>query len=146
MKRFFVIALVLLVALSGVSWWIKPSPVEDGKILLTWCSDDNPARREQIALFNRLHPQYWLRLDPVNSSMEKVIVQSLAGVGPDLFDTWASFQTPAHVKSGARKQGQALIYSTSHGDTEGGGFIDFILFLLSLRSPHLRVSPLPRSS
>ena len=88
MKLFFGITLLALVVLSGVAWWIQPRPVQDGKTLLVWCSDDNPARREQIELFNRLNPQYLLRLDPISGGMEKIIVQSLAGVGPDIFEVW----------------------------------------------------------
>lgn len=100
MKGVFLGVFVGLVLLSVVAWRIQPKPEEAGKIPLTWVSDDNPARREQIALFNRLHPQYSLRLDPSNTGMEKVIVQSLAGVGPDLFDCYDGFQLSAYVKSG----------------------------------------------
>lgn len=89
-----------LILLSVVAWKIQPEPGAEGKIPLVWVSDDNPARREQIRLFNRLHPQYELRLDPTNTGMEKVIVQSLAGVGPDLFDCYDGFQLSAYVKSG----------------------------------------------
>ncbi len=100
MKPFFLGVLLVLVFLSGVAWWISPRPVQDGKIVLTWCSDDNPARREQIDLFNRTHPRYRLQLDPANNGMEKVIVQSEAKVGPDLFDSYSAFQSSAFIKSG----------------------------------------------
>ena len=98
MRLFFTLTLLVLAALSLIAWKIQPRPV-DGKLPLTWVSDDNPARREQVALFNRLHPQYHLRLDPSNSGMEKVIVQSLAGVGPDLFDCYGG-QLSSYVKAG----------------------------------------------
>ncbi len=97
MKQVFLVILLVLAVLSGIAWWLRPKPVQDGKVVLTWCSDDNPARREQIALFNRLYPQYRLQLDPGNNGMEKVIVQSLAGVGPDLFDI---YQPTASVQAG----------------------------------------------
>ena len=100
MSRFFACVLSVLVLLSVAAWWIKPRPVYDGKTLLVWCSDDNPARREQIALFNRLHPRLHLSLDPANRGMEKVIVQSEAGVGPDLFDSFSVFQSSAFIKAG----------------------------------------------
>lgn len=100
MKLFFAATLIALLILSAVAWRMQPRQVEDGKTVLIWTSDDNPARREQIDLFNRLHPEYLLRLDPNNSGMEKVIVQSLAGVGPDLFDCYDGYQLSAYVRSG----------------------------------------------
>ncbi len=100
MKVFFASTFIALILLSLVAWSIQPKPTAAGKIPLVWVSDDNPARREQIALFNRLNPRYDLRLDPSNTGMEKVIVQSLAGVGPDLFDCYDGFQLSAYVKSG----------------------------------------------
>lgn len=100
MRAFFASLLLVLLLLTGVAWWLKPKASAAGKTVLIWVSDDNPARREQIALFNRLYPQYELRLDPSNAGMEKVIVQSLAGVGPDLFDCYNAFQLAAYVRSG----------------------------------------------
>jgi len=100
MKWLFVGAFAVLVLLSCVAWSLRPAPAVAGKIPLQWVSDDNPARREQIALFNRLNPQYELRLDPNNIGMEKVIVQSIAGVGPDLFDCYDGFQLSAYARSG----------------------------------------------
>jgi len=100
MKAVFIGVLIVLIFLSLVAWQIQPGASSDGKIPLIWVSDDNPARREQVGLFNRLYPQYDLRLDPNNTGMEKVIVQSLAGVGPDLFDCYNAFQLSAYVRSG----------------------------------------------
>jgi len=93
-------ALAVLVLLSVVAWMIQPTVGEAGKTPLIWVSDDNPARREQIELFNRLHPDYHLRLDPSNTGMQKVIVQCIAGVGPDIFDCYNAFQLSAYVRSG----------------------------------------------
>src|SRR5260370_3309846 len=78
---------------------MQPEALAKGKTPLVWVSDDNPARRGQIALFNRLYPQYQLRLDPSNSGMEQVIVQSLGEVGPDLFDCYDGFQLSGYVHS-----------------------------------------------
>ncbi len=100
MKKFFVFTFFFLIVLSVVAWKIQPPPNPPGKTELTWVSDDNPARRGQIALYNQLYPKDILKLDPDNSGMEKVIVQSLAGVGPDLFDCYDGFQLSAYVKSG----------------------------------------------
>ena len=100
MKYVFAGALLLLMVLSVVAFLSQPQVAEEGKIPLTWVSDDNPARREQVRLFNELHPQCQLRLDPSNVGMEKVIVQSIGGVGPDIFDCYDGFQLTAYVKSG----------------------------------------------
>ncbi|HNT34656.1 MAG TPA: hypothetical protein PKH07_06645, partial [bacterium] len=89
---------LILIALSIVAWLIEPPLAEHGKTPLIWTSDDNPARREQIDLFNELHPMFQVKLDPSNSDMQKVIVQSLAGVGPDLFCSYNGFQLSAYVK------------------------------------------------
>jgi len=97
MKPFAVIFLFLLAA-SGVAWRLQPAS-HSGKTPLVWVSDDNPARRDHIALFNKLHPDLELRLDPDNGGMEKVIVQSLGGVGPDIFDCYGPQQLAAYVKA-----------------------------------------------
>ncbi len=99
MRAFFAITFFALVLLSLVAWRIQPAPPE-GKIPLVWASDDNPARRAQIALFNELHPEYNLTLDPVSWGLEKIILQSLADVGPDLFDCRGPSQLDTFVKSG----------------------------------------------
>jgi multiple sugar transport system substrate-binding protein len=99
MKYLFFGSTVVMLGMSLVAWRWQPGAVSD-RIELVWCSDDNPARREQIELFNRLYPEYHVRLDPMNANMEKVIVQSLAGVGPDLFDCYSGFQLVAYVRSG----------------------------------------------
>lgn len=100
MKYAFLGAFAGMAALSVVAGLWRPGRADDGKTDLVWVSDDNPVRREQIALFNELYPQYRLRLDPQNAGMEKVIVQCLAGVGPDLFDCYDGFQRMAFVRSG----------------------------------------------
>ncbi len=101
MRAFFAGTFLALLLLSVVAWRIRPAPPE-GKIPLVWVSDDNPARRGVIALFNKLHPEYDLRLDPLdpNAGMEKVMLQCLAGVGPDLFDSWGPSQLDCYVRSG----------------------------------------------
>jgi multiple sugar transport system substrate-binding protein len=101
LKAFFLISFVGLLALSAFAWSIYPKhDVQDGKIQLTWTSDDNPLRRAQLAPFNELNPDCHLELDPNNAEMQKVIVQSLAGVGPDLFDCYSGYALSAFVKAG----------------------------------------------
>jgi len=99
MKYVFGGSFLVLIALSVVAWLWQPRDT-DQRIRLIWVSDDNPLRREQIAVFNRLYPRYHLELDPQNGGMEKVVVQSLAGVGPDLFDCYSGWQLGVYVRSG----------------------------------------------
>ncbi|MCX7017777.1 MAG: extracellular solute-binding protein [bacterium] len=100
MRSFFAITFIGLLALSTVAWIVKPVPSEDGRTPLLWVCDESPVRGEQISLFNKLNPGFLLKLDPDNVDMEKVIVQSLAGVGPDLFCVYDAFGLSAYSKSG----------------------------------------------
>ncbi len=99
MKNPAIYLVLALVALSAVAWRWQPSDVSD-KPQLIWVSDDNPARREQIALFNKLNPDISLKLDPANIGVEKVIVQCLGGVGPDLFDCASTSDLATFVQAG----------------------------------------------
>lgn len=99
MKRVFIWTFLALACVSAAAWKMQ-RPEDRSRILLTWVSDDNPVRQEQVALFNKLNPSCRLRLDPGNSGTEKVVVQSLAGVGPDLFDCNSASELEAYVKSG----------------------------------------------
>ena len=99
MRPFFFIGIALLL-LSIAAWAIRPPASSGGRTPLIWVSDDAPTRRLTIELFNRQHPTLDLQLDPNNSGMEKVIVQSLAGVGPDLFDCYNPRDLAAYVKAG----------------------------------------------
>jgi multiple sugar transport system substrate-binding protein len=79
----------ILVVLVGWTMFMLPTsrdPVPVGKTIVTWATDDTPIRREQIALFNKLNPNLDLRIDPTNNDPNKVVVQSIGGVGPDVFD------------------------------------------------------------
>ena len=106
MKRFITMRWVFagatgfLALLSLAAWCIQPLPAPAGKTSLVWVSDDNPLRAQQADLFNRSHPRYDLHIDPSNSDLQKVIVQCIAGVGPDLFDCFDGYQLTAYVRSG----------------------------------------------
>jgi multiple sugar transport system substrate-binding protein len=100
--RIFGLLLLLLLVLTAVAWSIRPRE-QPGKTPLVWVSDDNPVRQAHIRLFNALHPECDLRLDPTGSDeeiMPKVIVQCSAGVGPDLYECYAPSQLQSYVKSG----------------------------------------------
>ena len=98
--KIFLALLASLVGASVIAWAMLPGPDPKGRTKLVWVSDDNPSRQEVIQLFNRLNPDCLLKLDPVyKSGMEKVIVQSTAGVGPDLFDCYGDYQLRAFVEA-----------------------------------------------
>ncbi len=99
MKALFLSTFAALSILSLIAQATKPHP-DSTKTRLIWSSDDNPFRRAQLEPFNKLHPEDDVVLDPNNAESQKVIVQSLAGVGPDLFDCYSGFQLSAYVKAG----------------------------------------------
>lgn len=96
----------LLALLAALTLWsyaalrLIPSDVEDGVIRLTWVSDNNPARHDTIRLFEELHPMLRLSLDPTNAGLEKIIVQSKGGVGPDVFNVYGRWQLLDYVRTG----------------------------------------------
>ncbi|MGJ3242333.1 MAG: ABC transporter substrate-binding protein [Opitutales bacterium] len=100
MKSFLVIALSLLTAWSVLALVLKPEPPPEGITRLVWVSDNNPARQEQIQLFNELGEGRGLVLDYGNGGVEKIIVQSASGVGPDIFDTFNLAQLESIVEAG----------------------------------------------
>ena len=100
MKKLFAVFLLVLLGLSAVALWLKPSRVRNGKIVLSYACPEFWAKREQVDLFNRLNPKYEVQIDAGNYDMDKVIVQSVAGVGPDLFNAYAAEQAAAYVKAG----------------------------------------------
>lgn len=75
---------VLLAGLSLVAYWIFPNVTNDGRTPLVWTTDPNPQRQPQVEWFNRIYPDFSLRIDPDNTDSMKVIVQSCANMGPDI--------------------------------------------------------------
>jgi multiple sugar transport system substrate-binding protein len=100
MKALVASILLGLAAWSVAALLLLPDPHPGGRHRLVWTSDDNPARQEQIRLFHEQYPDCLLQLDPTNAAIEKVIVQSSAGQGPDLFDIYGPAQLAAYVKAG----------------------------------------------
>ena len=100
MKTLFGVILLILLAWSFWTWTLLPKSVQEDRHRLVWTSDNNPARQEQIRLFHEQYPECLLELDPANATIEKVIVQSAAGQGPDLFDVYGPSQLNAYVKAG----------------------------------------------
>lgn len=100
MKLFFSIALGLLAVWTVIMSVTGRDRTDDGRVKLVWVSDDNPARRAQVDLFNKENSQAYVTLDPESSGKEKVVVQCLSGVGPDLLDIFDGFELTAFVRAG----------------------------------------------
>ncbi|MBX7257122.1 MAG: extracellular solute-binding protein [Candidatus Hydrogenedentes bacterium] len=99
MKHVFMGAFAGMLLLSLVAHvWVPAS--DPNRIKLIWACDDSPTRREQIALFNQMNPEYELTLDPNPGAFEKIMVQCLAGVGPDLYDSYFPWQTSLFARAG----------------------------------------------
>jgi multiple sugar transport system substrate-binding protein len=99
LRTFFFALLGALLLLSVVVWKLQPPISIAGKTKLIRVSDNNPLRQAQIDLFNKLNPTLDLQLDPSDNGVDKVIVQSMGGVGPDLFDCFSPLQLSAYVQS-----------------------------------------------
>lgn len=99
MRIHVAIVLIVLLTASYVAWRLKPRDVTGGRTRIVWTSVDNPARRAQMDLFNRRHPDIELTLDPANNTLEKIIVQSVAGIGPDLFDVFGRYALYSFVEA-----------------------------------------------
>jgi multiple sugar transport system substrate-binding protein len=98
MKYVILGLLVFLSFMSVIAWRLQPAKNTE-RTLLTWVCDDAPVRREIVRLFNEQSTKYEILLDPQSGGMEKVIVQCIAGVGPDLIDCYAPIQLTAYVRS-----------------------------------------------
>jgi len=100
MKVFLGAVLAVLLIWTWAMMVSQPKRSVNGITVLTWTSDKNPLRDGQIELFKKLNSACELYLDPDNQSMDKVIVQSMGGVGPDIFDSRDATQLSAYVKAG----------------------------------------------
>jgi LacI family transcriptional regulator, galactose operon repressor len=80
------IIVMILLVMSLVAAILQPNLNVNGKIPLVWTTDPNPQRDDQIDTFNKMHPEYKLRIDPDNSGTQKIITQCSANMGPDIID------------------------------------------------------------
>jgi multiple sugar transport system substrate-binding protein len=92
MKYVFGCCLLLLIGATVVTWRSLPD-AETGRPVLYWVTDPNPARDEQVRLFQEWllatrSPDMLLKLDTGNSDGMKKIIQGVSGVGGDIMDLW----------------------------------------------------------
>ena len=105
LKHQFLAAFLLLAGVwLALRWTVEPA-LSAGVVELTWATDENPYRREQIRMFEEWHRRKYgrevrLKLDVANYNQAKIVVQSIAGAGPDLFDFFGPVQMEAFRQSG----------------------------------------------
>jgi multiple sugar transport system substrate-binding protein len=104
MRAAFAAILAVLIVLTLWATSHKPK-APSGKVVLTWVTDDNPARQEQMRLFRefcrrRGRPDIDIRLDTSSGTVDKVVVQCVGGVGPDLFDIYGTEQLVTYAGTG----------------------------------------------
>ena len=93
MKYFFLACFLLLLGASAITEHFQPEAMSSLPTLY-WASDPNPARLEQIELFQswmRVHhpdQQFNLKLDSANIDPTKRVLQAVSGNGDDLIDTY----------------------------------------------------------
>ena len=89
-----VLALILVGWYALNRWGLSVYPDDPSAggeyTVIRWASDPNPARTEQMALFNRLYEDKKVRviLDP-SADVQKILTQAAAGSGPDVFDIYS---------------------------------------------------------
>src|SRR5581483_2417816 len=99
MKKLFGIIFGALILLSVLAWRLQPPP--DGK--LVWVSDDNPRRKEQIALFEQeqhaglLTPPGGPTHPPTGVALD--VTQALKQRGISIDDVWEAVR-PCFVYDG----------------------------------------------
>ena len=90
MKYVLISCFCLLVAAS-VGTNLSQPQAQSKVPVIYWVTDPNPAREEQIELFQQWmkkngYPEVDLRLDTANRRVSKMIIQGVSGVGGDIMD------------------------------------------------------------
>lgn len=81
----------------GAELTIQPKDPQ-GREVITWSTDPNPARGEQIAPFEEQNPNKTVIVEP--STYDKNLVQAAAGLGPDLIECYSVSDMATYVESG----------------------------------------------
>jgi multiple sugar transport system substrate-binding protein len=106
MKWIFALIFAFATLLAVIAYATMPDEKKDGAVCtLVWATDDNPARVEQMELFRKWHQEKYgekieIRTDPSNRDFSKIVVQSLAGAGPDVFDFYGVSELERYLSSG----------------------------------------------
>lgn len=98
MKRLFLLLALVVVALWIVARVWTPDDPNRGKTVIYWSTDPNPARKDQIAPFERMHPDIAVLVEP--NTFERTIVQCSTGIGPDLIEVYSVADMTSYVEAG----------------------------------------------
>jgi len=73
------------IATVALGWYLTSTayPTSKGKTVIRWCVDPNPIRKEQIRLFESLHPDIEVINDP-NADAQRLLTQLAGDVPPDV--------------------------------------------------------------
>ncbi|MBN2640057.1 MAG: extracellular solute-binding protein [Victivallales bacterium] len=85
-RLFIALIWVFLGIMTATAIILAPGKVKSGRTMLKWTTDSCPERDIQVETFNQLNPDCYLQIDPDNSGVMKVVIQSSAHMGPDLID------------------------------------------------------------
>ncbi|MBM4164742.1 MAG: sugar ABC transporter substrate-binding protein [Lentisphaerae bacterium] len=98
MRKVFGAGFLLFLLLYAGAQLTRDRVVKPGITTIRWCTDLNPARSVQTALFQTLNPDVEVVLDP--GARQKLIVQCATGTGPDVIDIFNADDMAAYVDSG----------------------------------------------
>jgi multiple sugar transport system substrate-binding protein len=91
MRNLFLITLTLLIAFSQLMVFLNKGGTASGVPVIYWATDQNPTRETTVKLYRAWlkkngYPDMDVRVDPVNGQAQKLIIQGLSGVAPDMFN------------------------------------------------------------
>jgi len=89
--KYLIVTLFFLLLVASEETWRHQPDVQSSVPVITWVTDNNPARSEQVRLFQDWvakigAPPCKLVLDVGNTDDTKKIIQSVSGVGSDVMD------------------------------------------------------------
>ena len=97
-RPFFLIAGLLVAAMWIFAVATMPADDSEGRTVIAWSTDPNPARPGQIEPFHRMHPNILVRVEP--NTFDRTIVQASTGVGPDLIEIYDQAQMVTLAEAG----------------------------------------------
>ncbi len=91
MRNLFLLVLVFLIAFSQLMMFLKNGETASKIPVIYWATDQNPTRQRTVDLYRAWlktngYPDMDVRVDPVNGQAQKLIIQGLSGVAPDMFN------------------------------------------------------------
>jgi multiple sugar transport system substrate-binding protein len=97
-RQFFAMFGCLVAGMWIFAAMTMPRENTDGRVVIAWSTDPNPARPIQIAPFHEKNPNILVRVEP--NTFDRTIVQAATGVGPDLIEIYDAAQMVTLVEAG----------------------------------------------